>query len=276
RCSDVILSQNEEDVETALRERIARPGQIRLLGNGIDLSRFDPVRVGPEARRRTRAALGIAEDAPVVGFVGRLVAEKGIGELLAAARTGRARWPGARLLLVGVAGLEKPDHVTPQVAERLGLGDACVFTGMRQDMPELYRAMDVFALPSYREGFPRAPMEAAAMRLPCVVTDVRGCRQAVAHGRNGLLVPVGAAGALADALLALLLDPQPARRVGEEGRRRAVAEFDERRVFAQVLAEYERLLEAKGLADRIPPVAEASRPGAASAVPELLTRTAGR
>src|SRR5262249_32539227 len=224
----------------------------------------------------TRAALGIAEDAPVVGFVGRLVAEKGIGELLAAARTVRARWPGARFLLVGMLDLEKPDHVTPQVAERLGLGDACVFTGMRQDMPELYRAMDVFALPSYREGFPRAPMEAAAMRLPCVVTDVRGCRQAVAHGRNGLLVPVGDAGALAEALLALLGDPELARRLGEEGWRRAVAEFDERRVSAQVLAEYERLLEAKGLADQIPSRAEATGPAPAAAAPELLTRAAGR
>jgi glycosyltransferase involved in cell wall biosynthesis len=274
RCSDVILSQNEEDVETALRERIARPGQIRLLGNGIDLSRFDPVRIGPEARRRTRAALGIAEDAPVVGFVGRLVAEKGIGELLEAARSVRARVPDARFLLVGMLDLEKADHVTPQVAERLGLGDVCVFTGTRQDMPELYRAMDVFALPSYREGFPRAPMEAAAMRLPCVVTDVRGCRQAVAHGRNGLLVPVGDAGALAEAILALLGDPELARRLGEEGRRRAVAEFDERRVFAQVLAEYERLLREKGLADRVPSPTEAPTPDAAA--PELLSRAAGR
>jgi glycosyltransferase involved in cell wall biosynthesis len=274
RCSDVIFSQNEEDVETALRERIARPGQIRFLGNGIDLSRFDPVRVGPEARWRTRAALGIAEDAPVVGFVGRLVAEKGIGELLEAARTVRARVPETRFLLVGMLDLEKPDHVRPEVAEGLGLGDACVFTGIRQDMPELYRAMDVFVLPSYREGFPRAPMEAAAMRLPCVATDVRGCRQAVAHGRNGLLVPPGAAGALAAAILELLGDPELARRLGEEGRRRAVAEFDERRVFAQVLAEYERLLTEKGLAHRIPPAAEAA--ALASEAPELLSRAAGR
>jgi glycosyltransferase involved in cell wall biosynthesis len=274
RCSDVILSQNGEDVETALRERIARPGQIRFLGNGIDLSRFDPVRVGPEARRRTRAALGIAEDAPVVGFVGRLVAEKGIGELLEAARTVRARVPGTRFLLVGMLDLQKPDHVRPEVVQRLGLGEACVFTGMRQDMPELYRAMDVFVLPSYREGFPRAAMEAAAMRLPCVTTDVRGCRQAVAHGRNGLLVPPGDAGALAAAVLQLLGDPELARRLGEEGRRRAVAEFDERRVFAQVLAEYERLLTEKGLAHRIPPAAEAAP--LASEAPELLSRAAGR
>jgi glycosyltransferase involved in cell wall biosynthesis len=93
RCSDLILSQNEEDLETALRLGIARPGQIRRLGNGIDLRRFDPARLSPEARRRARAALGISEGAPVVGFVGRLVAEKGVGELVEAARLVRSRHP---------------------------------------------------------------------------------------------------------------------------------------------------------------------------------------
>ncbi|HET9315828.1 MAG TPA: glycosyltransferase, partial [Vicinamibacteria bacterium] len=115
-----------------------------------------------------------------------------------------------------------------------------------------YQAMDVFVLPSHREGFPRAPLEASAMKVPCVVTDVRGCRQAVAHERNGLLVPLGDVPALAHAILSLLTDPLHARRLGEEGRRRAIQEFDERRVFARVLAEYQRLLREKGLADVIP------------------------
>jgi glycosyltransferase involved in cell wall biosynthesis len=254
RCSDVILSQNAEDVETALRERIARPGQIRLLGNGIDLARFDPARLGPESRRRTRASLGIAEDAPVVGFVGRLVREKGVGELLQAARAVLELVPAVRFLLVGGTDEEKADRLRPEAARLLGIEEACVFAGIRQDMPELYRAMDVFVLPSHREGFPRAPMEASAMKLPCIVTDVRGCRQAVTQDRNGLLVPVGDAAALAEAILALLADPARARRLGEEGRRRALQEFDEHRVFATVLAEYERLLREKGLGARVPPL----------------------
>jgi glycosyltransferase involved in cell wall biosynthesis len=252
RCSDLILSQNQEDVETALREGIARPEQIRYLGNGIDLRRFDPARLAPEARRRTRASLGIAAHAPVVGFVGRLVAEKGVHELLEAARIVRERRPDARFLVVGSQDEEKADQVSPEAARRLDAAGTCVFAGFRHDMPELYLAMDVFALPSHREGFPRAPMEASAMKVPCVATDVRGCRQAVGHGRNGLLVPKGDAPALAEAILALLADPGLARRLGEEGRRRALAEFDERRVFATVLTEYERLLDAKGLRARLP------------------------
>jgi glycosyltransferase involved in cell wall biosynthesis len=252
RCSDLILSQNEEDVETALRLGIARPGQIRLLGNGIDVRRFDPAAVDRRARASTRAALGIDADAPVVGFVGRLVAEKGLPELLDAMRLVVRAVPRVRLLLVGGTDHEKADHLGPAAAAARGIEDVCVFAGVRQDMPELYAAMDVFALPSHREGFPRAPMEASAMRVPCVVTDVRGCRQAVAHGRNGLLVPAGDAAALADALVALLRDPIRARRLGEDGRRRALAEFDERRVFARVLDEYERLLAGRGLAALVP------------------------
>lgn len=252
RCSDLVLSQNQEDVETALALGIARPGQILHLGNGIDLRRFDPARLSPQARQRTRAALGIPDAAPVVGFVGRLVAEKGVIELVEAARLVRQRQPSARFLFVGDSDEEKADRVSRATAARLDDGGACVFAGFRHDMPELYLAMDVFALPSHREGFPRAPMEASAMKVPCVATDVRGCRQAVGHERNGLLVPVGDPRALAEAILALVADPGRARALGEAGRRRALAEFDERRVFATVLGEYERLLEAKGLGARVP------------------------
>jgi glycosyltransferase involved in cell wall biosynthesis len=252
RCSDVILSQNPEDVGTAISEGIARVDRIHLLGNGIDVGRFDPAQVGPTCRRAVRASLGITEEAPVVGFVGRLVAEKGVCELLQAARAVLDRAPSARFLLVGGTDSDKADHLTAEAARDLGLHHACVFAGLRQDMPEMYGVMDVFVLPSHREGFPRAPMEASAMKVPCVVTDVRGCRQVVTHGRNGIVVPLGDVPALAQAILAVLTNPWLARRLGDEGRRRALDEFDERSVFRSVLAEYARLLEEKGLGARIP------------------------
>jgi glycosyltransferase involved in cell wall biosynthesis len=281
-CSDVVLSQNEEDVTTALREGIVKPHRIKLLGNGIDLQRFDPARLPRDTRRLVRASLGIAEDAPVVGFVGRLVAEKGVPELLRAARLVRERVPRAVFLLVGGSDEEKPGSLTPDAARGAGVEGACVFTGVRHDLPELYRAMDVFALPSHREGFPRAAMEAAAMGLPCVVSDVRGCRQVVAQGENGLLVPAQDHAALAKALTELLLAPSLARLMGTEGRRRALRDFDERRVFATVLAEYERLLRDKGLAVPLPVHAEPEIGTAAASdlgqSPELagLVAVAGR
>ena len=114
-------------------------------------------------------------------------------------------------------------------------------------MPALYALMDVFVLPSHREGFPRSPMEASAMGVPCVVTDIRGCRETVEQGENGLLVPLGDIQALANAIVQILTDRQQARGMGQRGRRLAVERFDEVQVFAKVKAEYKRLLQEKGL-----------------------------
>jgi glycosyltransferase involved in cell wall biosynthesis len=244
-CSDVLLSQNSEDIQTAIREGICAPQKITFLGNGIDVQRFNRVALKPEDLRRKRQELGLSSDAPVVGFVGRLVAEKGIVELLHAARIILTRKPEVRFLFVGPADSEKKDALTQETARHFGVAHACIFTGKRADMPELYATMDVFALPSHREGFPRAPMEASAMEVPCVLTNIRGCREAVENNRNGLLTPLGDVQALADAILDLLDDPEKARRMGEQGRAMAAERFDEQLVFEKVKAEYARLLSQK-------------------------------
>lgn len=247
RCSDAILSQNPEDIDTAIREGICPPEKVKLLGNGVDLHRFDRNCLDTHALVQVRHNLGLSPAQLVVGFVGRLVAEKGILELFQAVRIVLKHFPSARFLIIGPVDHEKPDALAPKIARKYGVADACIFTGMRQDMPELYALMDVFVLPSHREGFPRSPMEAAAMKIPCVVTDVRGCRQVVEHGRNGLLVPLGDVPALAEAILTLLTDREKVKRMGAEGRTLALKRFDERLVFETVKSEYARLLTEKGL-----------------------------
>lgn len=246
-CSDLILSQNREDIQTAIAERICPADKIRFLGNGFDIQAYERADLSPETLQRTREELGLPRDRYVVGFVGRLVAEKGILELLTAGREIVRRQPGARFLLIGPLEADKRDGLTPEIARQYGLEDMCIFTGRRADMPQLYALMDVLVLPSHREGFPRTPMEASLMGIPCVVTDVRGCREAVAHGQNGLVVPLGDAHALAEAVLSILEDPDLAQRLGETGRRIACERFDERRVFQTVKNEYARLLQLKGL-----------------------------
>lgn len=247
RCSDVILSQNREDIETAIREGICPPEKIKHLGNGIDIQRFDLANLSWQDVVHKRLEVGLPDGAKVVGFVGRLVREKGLLELFAAARIVREQVPDVRFLFVGPVDTVKSDALTPDTAQQYGIADICHFLGMRQDMPELYALMDVFVLPSHREGFPRAPMEASAMKVPCVVTNIRGCREVVEHNRNGLMVPLGDVQALADAIVKLLSDREKAQRMGEEGRRMAETLFDEKLMFARVKTEYVRLLEAKGL-----------------------------
>ncbi|MCC7073416.1 MAG: glycosyltransferase family 4 protein [Deltaproteobacteria bacterium] len=246
-CSDDILSQSKEDLETAVREHICSMDEIEHLGNGIDLARFDPSSPVVD-RARVRASLGIASDALVVGFVGRLVEEKGVRELWAAVRELRARLPKLVLMIVGETDTHKGDALSQDDAKAVGIDDLCVFTGWRDDLPGMYTAMDVLALPSHREGFPRTLMEAAAMGVPVVATDIRGCREAVEPGRTGLLVPAKDAGALARALEGLLVDEGERQRLGTGGRALAQARFDERRIFATVEQHYHELLRAKGLA----------------------------
>jgi glycosyltransferase involved in cell wall biosynthesis len=143
RCSDVILSQNSEDIETAIREGICPPDRIKYLGNGIDVHRFDPECLDGLALEQTRRKLGLSSDNLVVGFVGRLVAEKGLPELLQAARSVAQQVPSARFLIVGATDYDKRDALPPQVADKYGVADVCIFAGWHRDMPELYALMDV-------------------------------------------------------------------------------------------------------------------------------------
>ncbi|HEV8352592.1 MAG TPA: glycosyltransferase family 4 protein [bacterium] len=260
RFSDVVFIQSAEDVKTALKKGIAAPGKIRHLGNGIDIRRFSRAaiaRADPVAKRRE---IGLPPAGPVVGFVGRLVKEKGVLDLLAAARLVRARIPAVRFVFVGPVDKPKRDAVRPDVAAAYGVADICHFTGKRDDLPELLSLMDVLVLPSYREGLPRVVLEASAMEVPSIVTNIRGCREAVQHGRNGIVVSLGNTTALAEAIVDLLADPARARRMGEEGRRMAVAQFDEQTVFAAVRNEYARLLRERGLGAPAPPARAAEAP----------------
>lgn len=251
RCSDAILSQNLEDIQTALGEGICGPEKIKHLGNGIDLSLFDPRRIRNEASRRRREELDIPAGARVVGFVGRLAARrKGFLHFLKAAARIVQRIPLVRFLVVGGTDHGKPDAVGPEAARDFGIWDHCRFLGNRTngELPGLYSLMDVMVLPSLFEGIPRVIMEASAMGVPVVASDVKGNREAVENGRTGLLVPFGDVTALAGAIEQILADPDQARRLGAEGRRVALERYDERRVFEKVKAEYASLLIKNGFA----------------------------
>jgi glycosyltransferase involved in cell wall biosynthesis len=244
RFSDVELIQSHEDLSLMTRTHISPPHKTRLLGNGVDVSRFRPDVPDAESRLRFRAEMGIAPDSIVVGMVGRLVAEKGWLEMFdAVERLG----PGYTCLAVGPEDPDKADSIPPSAlstAEQYGVQ----LLGMRTDMVELYGAMDVFALPSHREGFPRAAMEAAASGVPIVASDIRGCREVVEDGVNGYLIPVGDADALAAAIVQLAASPERRAEMGEAGRRKAEAEFDERRVVERVRHAYVSAYRRRGTA----------------------------
>ena len=243
--SDRVLSQSAEDVSVAVRQKIYRRSRVGFLGNGIDLSEMSAERFTPEQVRAKRRELGIPDDHKVVGMVGRYVWEKGYREFFEAARIISRERERVSFVTVGVALESERDPVDFSVLRELGIEDKFFVLKSRSDMPELYALMDVVALPSYREGFPRSLMEAAAMSKPLVASDVSGCRQTVVEGQNGYLVPLKDAGALAEKIELLLDDPALAARLGARGRALAEERFDVAQVIERLRATYEELLRRK-------------------------------
>jgi glycosyltransferase involved in cell wall biosynthesis len=236
--------------ELAIAEGLVDAGRIEVLGhgsiNGVDAEgRFRP---GPEsaaAGRDERARLGIPQDALVIGFVGRVVRDKGIAELADAWKGLRDLFPTAHLLVVGA--VESEDPLPPGVMEALQADPRVHLTGVRWDTPPLFAAMDVVVLPSYREGFGVVLLEGAAMALPVVGTDIPGGREALVDGVTGLLVPARDAPALGDALATYLRDPELRQRHGLAGRERVMRDFRPEVLWAALLRVYEAEAARAGL-----------------------------
>ena len=245
-CSNMELVQNPEDVAT-LRGIGVPERKLTLLGNGIDLRRFDRDAISDADAQAARAELGATSpDHVVVGLVGRLVREKGYSEVFAAASQLRDQLPNLRFAVIGDDDHEKEDAL--DAGDRALADEAGVrFLGGRNDVDRLYAGMDIYVLASHREGFPRSAMEASAMGVPVIATDIRGCRQVVEPGVNGLLVPARDASALARAITALALDPERRRQFGKAGRAKAARDFDERRCVTVTLDTYRALLSRRSL-----------------------------
>jgi glycosyltransferase involved in cell wall biosynthesis len=233
RFTHTLMTQSEEDAQTARRLGLCRTGDILAIGNGSNPDVFKPSD-NPTARLATRAAIGTPADRLVILMAGRLVAEKGYGDLVTAMRDVDAElWAvGARLSSDHAAGIS---DTVREIEQDPALRDRIRFLGYRDDMAELMRAADIFTLPSHREGMPRSIIEAMLTGLPVVATDVRGSREEVVDGETGLLVPVRDATALAGALQSLVQDPARRHAMGAAGLERARSLYDERLVIDRQL-----------------------------------------
>jgi glycosyltransferase involved in cell wall biosynthesis len=234
------LVQNPEDIPVL--RRLGIPARkLTTLGNGVDLTRFRPDRLHPFRRQELRAEWGAGPDDVVVGVVGRLVWEKGYREVFAAAARLRETAPRVRVVVVGGLDEAKADQLGPDDVARAEAVGNLTALGLRDDVEDLYGAMDLYVLASYREGFPRSAMEAAASGLPVVATDIRGCRQVVDAGRTGLLVPAGDTDALHDAIRRLAGDASLRQQFAAAALAKARQDFDDRRIIATTLEVYDRL-----------------------------------
>jgi glycosyltransferase involved in cell wall biosynthesis len=245
--------------EVAIQSDTCPAGKIEVLlggsANGVDgTGRFDPAQVGERARQEIRSRYEIPADALVVGYVGRIVRDKGMVELTEAWKVLREELPWLHFLVVGPF---EPTDPVPAAVEALLKGDPRIhLTGWVDDTPPLFAAMDLLVLPSYREGLPYAPLEAASMGLPVVATRIPGCVDAVEDGITGTLIPSRDVEALIEAIRMYVTDPALRREHGQAGRERVLRDFNQQEIWAALYREYSRLLHEKSLA--LPGVASAS------------------
>lgn len=213
---------------------------------GVDLQRFDHKRFSISQCETMRQSLGIAKNVPVLLFVGRITVDKGVRELLKAYAIIKASFCNAHLVFVGRFDTESgvAGAILPSDIERLADTHVVGYT----EYPEAYMAIaDVLCLPSYREGFGTVVIEAAAMGVPTVGTNIYGLTDAVEHGKTGLLVPERNVEELANALRTLIADKSLREKMGEAAMQRARTQFDANKVNTQIVEEYRGLLKKQGV-----------------------------
>jgi glycosyltransferase involved in cell wall biosynthesis len=235
RCCDVMLFEDNQALTYAIHEKLCRRDQAHWIGGGINLKEFNRGRFSEADIQAKRLELGLPLRSVVVGIVARLVREKGYCEFFNAAQMILKVKPDTRFLVVGPDDPEKHDAITPAwVQERYGLSKEIVFAGVQYEMPITYAAMDVFTLPTHRDSWPRSPMEAAAMGLPAVVSNLPGVAPMVEQGKTGYAVPVGDSARLASAVLEIIGNRDSAREMGDNARHFAETRYDEQKVFQRV------------------------------------------
>jgi glycosyltransferase involved in cell wall biosynthesis len=238
-CAQTVMCNSASLATETLALRLTSGRKVKILGAGsaigVDCEHYSPKETD------LRAELGIPDGAMVVGFTGRLTHDKGVPLLFEAFEDIRESQPGVYLLLVGWWD-EAEDAIDSALREKILRHSNVRCTGFVRDVAPYLRAMDIFALPTRREGLPNAILEASATALPIVTTDATGARDAVVHGLTGLMVPAGSSSALQEALLKLLYAPQLRERMGREGRRWVQRNFERRHVLARNAHFYRDLL----------------------------------
>ncbi len=224
-----VIVQNPDDLALLRRLRLIRHDRITLIaGSGVDTGALGPL---PEP-----------DGVPVAAFVGRMLADKGVAELVGAARLLADRGVRIRVRLVGPPDPHNPASIPEARLDAWRDSGAVEWAGAETDIAAVWRRAHIAVLPSYREGLPKALLEAAACGRPLVATDVPGCREVVRDGETGLLVPARGVVPLADALQRLAGDRALRQRLGANARRLVETRFAEPEVVDQTLGLYRRLL----------------------------------
>lgn len=234
-CTDYIFTQSEEDGQLAIENKFLPENRIAIISNGVDVQgKFNPEKLDKKYIINLRKELNIQENDVVVSFIGRLVREKGILDLLEAFN--QIEQKQIKLLVIGGASNSERDQQTVRLLDEYKTNPNIIFTGYRSDIPELLAITDIYCLPSYREGMPRSIIEAMAMECSIIATNIRGSREEVDHGVNGYLVSLNNPFSIADSIKRLNDDTNLLKSFQKKARKKAVTLYDEKTVVSKQIS----------------------------------------
>ncbi len=227
-----------------LKNRYASASKVKVLGNGssngIDTAHFSVDCFSSDELEAVRKEYGINPADFVFVFVGRLVGDKGVNELMAAFERLQQRHAQAKLLLVGDYESDL-DPLLPETLRRIESLPNVITTGFRQDVRPFLAVSSALVLPTYREGFPNVVLQAGAMGLPSIVTDINGCNEIVSHEINGIIIPVKDEMAIFKAMEQMLENPSQYASMKRVARPEIVSRFEQSVVWQAILDEYQTL-----------------------------------
>lgn len=234
--------------DLTLKRKYCNNNKIEVLANGscngIDArEKFNPENYTKHDRERIRRQHGISSDSFVLCFVGRIVKDKGIEELIDAWQVLRNDFDNFYLMALGVC--EEIDPIRAETREILKQDDRIIMPGRVQNIPEYYNAVDLVVLPTYREGFPYVPLESGAMNLCVVGTNVIGCNEVIVDGETGILVEPQDSVDLYDAIKKLIGDEQLRNKFGKAARERVLKDFSQEVIWQYLENRYRELLDEK-------------------------------
>lgn len=237
--------------EFILQNRYARPEKLKIIAsgssNGIDTELFSPDHYTAKDISESRTKYSIGADDFVFVFVGRVVAHKGLNELVSAFREITDREKARRIKLLIVGPFEPQlDPLLPETLHEIDQNPSIVTVGYQEDVRPFFAIADVLVFPSYREGFPNVVMQAGAMGLPAIVTDINGCNEIIIEGKNGTIIPPKSAEDLMQAMHRMYTDSQWRGALQKNARKMITERYEQHVVWDALLAEYNSQLEKAG------------------------------
>ena len=243
-CATRIYPNSPKMYEYLLRENYVVEDKLKVLGNGssngIDITSFNPENYSPEQREDLRRSLSIDIQDLVFIFVGRLVADKGINELVEAFEKVNKEFPATSLLLVGNFE-DEFDPLQEITVTRMKNHQKIIEAGYQKDVRPYFACADVLVFPSYREGFPNVVMQAGAMNLPSIVTNINGCNEIIKEEVNGIIVPVRDVEGLTVAMSKIIKDNNLRNFLTKNARRIIAENYRREKIWNALLSEYKQL-----------------------------------